>query len=208
MPGGKVEVDLGKNRVAGHLGWIFARQRIQLCSRGEDLVLVQAVVVGRLRNHTAGAVAELHDRRHRQLMLIVPEIYEGAILVEGTAQSSAELPLPLVGLAADVGRLGVEVAVANIEKAGSMPVVAARVGDHVEHRSSGASQLGAVTIGRDAKLLDDLVAELIGRAIASAGLSEKAIVVVGAVDQKAVLVAASSAVGEITVRAGGLPSRV
>ena len=99
-------------------------------------------------------------------------------------------------------------AVAEEVEIGSVQVIGTRFGDHVHHRAAGASQFGAVGVRGDAELLHHFVGELVGRAIAAAGLSEKGVVVVAAVDQIAGLVAANAAEGKIAVRAGGQPARV
>jgi len=62
-----------------------------------------------LWHHTAGAVAELHKRGHRQLALIVSQVQEYAIFAEKAAVGAVELPLLFVRFAGDVGRLGVKI---------------------------------------------------------------------------------------------------
>src|SRR6185369_11183785 len=99
-------------------------------------------------------------------------------------------------------------AVAHEEKAGAMPIIAARLSDHIEDPSAGATQLGTVGVGGDAKFLDDLVAELIGGTIAAARLCEERVVVVGAVNQEVVLIAANSAKGQVAVGVGGQPTGI
>ncbi len=156
--------------------------------------LVEVVVVGGLRHHCGCAVAELHDLRHGQLVLVVSQVQEHAIFHQRAAERSAELALLLIRLTADVRRLRIEIPVANVEESGAVPVVPARICHYVEHCPACAAQLGAVAVRRHAELLDHLVAELIRRAIASAGLCVEAVVIVGAVHQIAVLVAARPAV--------------
>ena len=83
-----------------------------------------------------------------------------------------------------------------------MKFVGAGLGDHVDHRAAGASGFGGNGIRRDAEFLDDFIGKLIGSAIASAGLGEEGVVVVGAIDQVAGLEAANAAEGEIAVGGG------
>ncbi len=67
---------------------------------------------------------------------------------------------------------------------------------------------GGNGIGRDAEFLDDFVGKLIGGAIASAGLGEEGVVVVGAIDQITGLEAANAAEGEVAVGSGVEAARV
>ena len=116
--------------------------------------------------------------------------------------------LAVVGLEREEGIGGAEGTVAKIVKRGAMYVVGAGLGDDVDHGTGGASLLGAVGIGGDAKLLHDFGGELVGGAIASAGLGEESVVVVQAVDQGGVLEPTNAAEGEIAVGGRGKAARI
>lgn len=59
------------------------------------------------------------------------------------------------------------------------------LGDNVDHRGSCASGFCAISVGGDAKLLHNVIAELIGSAVSTACLREETVVIVGPVDEKA-----------------------
>src|ERR1019366_4561693 len=80
-------------------------------------------------------------------------------------------------------------------------------GNYVKDRASSLSEFRAVSVGGDAELLDDLVAELIRRAIPAPRLGKEGIIVVRAIHQKAVLKPPRSAKRQIAVRIGGETAR-
>src|ERR1019366_3839442 len=77
-----------------------------------------------------------------------------------------------------------------------------------EDRASSLPELRAIGVGGDAELLDDFVAELIGRAIAAPRLGKEGVIVVRAIHQKAVLKSPGSAKRQVAVRVGGETARV
>ena len=89
-----------------------------------------------------------------------------------------------------------------------MPLVRSRFRRDVEDGSARASQLRAIGICRDPKLLDDFVAELVGRAIAASSLREERVVVVRSVDQEAVLKATHAANRQVAIGIGGKTARI
>ena len=89
-----------------------------------------------------------------------------------------------------------------------MPVVGTGLRHDIDHRSACASQFRAVSVGTDAKFLYHFVGELIRCAIPSPGLREETIVIVGAVEQIAGLIAANPSEGEIAIRTGSQAARV
>ena len=89
-----------------------------------------------------------------------------------------------------------------------MGVVGTGFGDDVDDGAAGAALFSAVGIGRDAKLLYYFSGELVRSAIPSAGLREKGVVVVAAVDEGGVLESANAAEGEIAVGGGGQAARI
>ena len=89
-----------------------------------------------------------------------------------------------------------------------MELVSAGFGDDIDDGASGSAEFRAVAAGGDPKLLHDLIAELVGRTVAAAGLGGEAVVVVGPVDQEAGLEAANASGGEIAVGTGGEAARV
>ena len=131
-----------------------------------------------------------------------------AVAFDGAAQGKSELLLLIVRLEIHERMLGRHGAVLKEIEIGSVQPIGTRFGDHVHHRTPGAPQVGAISVRGDAELLHHFVGELIGRAIAAAGLSEKGVVVVAAVHQIAGLVAADTAKGQVPIRTGGQPARV
>src|SRR5579863_6247299 len=103
---------------------------------------------------------------------------------------------------------GAEAAIAQEIEGAAVELVRSGFGDHVDHCASGASQFGSIGVGRDAEFLDYLVGKLVGRAVASASLGEKGIVIVGAIDQIARLITADPAESQIAIRAGSHAARV
>jgi hypothetical protein len=89
-----------------------------------------------------------------------------------------------------------------------MELVRSRFCDHVDHRASGPSQFRTIGVRRDAELLDDFFGELVGSAIAAAGLGKESIVVVSPVDQIAGLISADAAKSQIAIRSRSQPPRV
>ena len=202
------EVQLGESGIALHGGGIVAAHAVQLLRRRHHQRLVGIVVVDGLRNDRGGAVGELHHRGHGQQVLIKAGIEKDAVFADRSSQRSAKLLLAIVGLAGGEGRLGIEIAIAQVVEVAAVPLIGARFGSDVEHRAARASQLRAVGVGRDAKLLDHLVAELIRRAIASVGLRIERIVVVGAVHLEVVGKSSHSAERQISVGIRGQTPRI
>ena len=141
-------------------------------------------------------------------MLVKACIEEHAVSANRSPQSAAELLLAIAGLAGGERLLGIERTVAQIVERAAMPFVVARLGYHVENPAARPAEFGTVGVRRDPELLDDFVAELIRRAITSARLGVKGIVVIGAVHQEVVLEAADTAEREIAIRVGGETARV
>src|SRR5678816_551785 len=124
------------------------------------------------------------------------------VAFDGAAQGKSELLLLIVRLEIHEGMLGRHGAVLEEIEIGSVQTIGTRFGDYVHHRTPGPPQVGAVSVRGDAELLHHFVGELIGRAIAAAGLPEKSVVVVAAVHQITGLVAADAAKGEVPIRTG------
>src|SRR5271157_2160540 len=141
-------------------------------------------------------------------ILVKACIEENAVSANRPSQSAAELLLAIVRLAGGKCLLGVKVAVAKVIERSTVPVIATRLGHYVEHSTASPAQFGAIGVRRDAKLLDDFVAELIGRAITSPRLCIKRIVVVGAVHQEIVLESTDTAERQVAIRIGGKTARI
>ena len=80
-----------------------------------------------------------------------------------------------------------EAAIADVVESGAMPVIGAGFRDNVDHGAAGAALLGAISVGRNAKLSHDFIGKLVGRAIEAAGLGKEGIIKIAAVNEKAVL---------------------
>ena len=141
-------------------------------------------------------------------VLVISGEEENAVGPDGSADGAPELLLAVVGLETEEGRLGAEAAVAQEVEAGAVHVVGTGFGNDVDHRSARATEFGSVGVGGNAEFLDNFVGELIGGAITPASLPEEGIVVVGAVNEVAGLVAANAAEGEVAVRGRGESARV
>src|SRR5581483_3564030 len=116
-------------------------------------------------------------------VLIEPGEEEGAIAPDGPAERHPELVLLAAGLHIQHRTAGVETAVAEIVEPGAMELVRSRFCDYIHHRATRAPGFGRRRILRYPELLNDLIRELIGRAISPARLSEERVVVVASVHQ-------------------------
>src|SRR6266571_6750530 len=137
-----------------------------------------------------------------------PPKNKDAIALERTTVGESELLLAIAGLDVHEGMAGIEAAVAKIVEGTAMSAVGAGLGDYVHHGAAGASQLGAVRVGGDAELLNDLVAELVGSAIAAASLGEESVVVVGPIHQITGLIYANAAEGQVAIGGRGEAARI
>ena len=193
---------------------IIDEGKVPACCRelrrgGEHQCLVAGFVIARsfrpcarLRNHHRASVDKTHDVGNVEDVLIEAGKEKRAVAPDGAAQGKAELLLLIVRLEIHEGMGCRQGAVPQEIEIRSVKTIGARLGDHIHHCASGTSQVGAVGIRGDAKLLYHFVGELIRRAIAAAGLSEKGVVVVAAVHQVAGLKAADAAKSKIAIRTG------
>ncbi len=154
------------------------------------------------------AIEEFDDVGNVEDVLIESGEEEDLVALEGAADGASDLLLTIVRLEREEGIGGAEGTVAKIVERGAVHVIGARLGDDVDDGAAGASLFSAVGIGGDAELLHDFGGELVGSAVASAGLGEEGIVVVAAIDEGGVLESANAAEGEIAVGGRGEAARI
>jgi len=154
------------------------------------------------------AVEEFDDIGNVEDVLIESGEEENLVALDWTADGASDLLLAIVWLEGKKRIRRAEGTVAEVVERGTVQVIGARFGDDIDDRAAGASLFSAVRIGGDAELLYDFGGELVGSAIASAGLREEGVVEVGAVDEGGVLESANAAEGEIAVGRGGEAARI
>src|SRR6266496_3327927 len=116
-------------------------------------------------------------------MLVISHVKECAVALERPAERCAKLGLLAFGLERHERMPGIEHAVAQIGKSGAVEMVGAGLGHDINHCPAGSSKLRAVSVGRNTELLYHFIGKLVGGAIASAGLGEKCVVIIGSIHQ-------------------------
>src|SRR5580704_10911142 len=174
------EIQFKEAGVAHHLRWEFTRERGQPGGGSEHdgliarfvIAVVQRFLAG-LRDNRRASVYKANHRRHMKYVLIESAKEKDAVVVDGTTQGEAELLLLGVRLEIKCWLGRSERAVSNKIKIRSVKLIRSRFCHHVDHRASGSSKFRTIGIRRDPELLDDFFGELVGSAIAPAGLGEK-----------------------------------
>src|SRR6202034_4146083 len=133
---------------------------------------------------------------------------EDFVPLERTSDGSSDLLLAIVWLEREKRISSAKRAVAQVIERSAVQMIGPGFGDDVDDCAAGASLFSTVSVGRDSKLLHDFGGELIGRAITSAGLREKSVVEIEAVDQSAVLESANAPKREVAIGGGSEAPRV
>src|SRR5581483_1752811 len=124
------------------------------------------------------------------------------IAVDRSAYGESELLLPVCRLEVHERMLRVQSAVADEVERRTMQTVRTGLCHYVNYRSACASEFRAIGVRRNPELLHHFIRELVGCAIASTGLREEGIIVIGAVDQITRLISANAAKGKIAIGRG------
>ncbi len=215
MARGEIDIQLGIGRVADLRGGIFSGERGELGGGSEDQSLIGGLVIagsvwsGRGLGHDLRTAVEEFDYVGGvEDVLIESGEEENLVSLNGAADGASELLLAIVRLKGEERIRSTEGTVAEIVERGAMHVIGAGLGDDVNDGAAGASLFGSVGIGGDTELLHDFGGELVGCAIASAGLGEESVVVVAAIDEGGVLESANAPEREIAVGGGGQAARI
>lgn len=180
----EIDIELGIRGIADLRSGVRSGEGSELCGGSEDQSLVAGLIVaGRirpgasLRHNLHRPIEKFHYVRYAEVVLIESGKEKDFISLERAAERGSALLLLAVRLERhERSSSAAECAVANVIKAGAMPVVGPGLGDDVNNRAAGTSHFSSVGIGRDAELLHNFVRELVRSAIEAAGLREKCII--------------------------------